>query len=203
MQLGRAVLVVFEGLDGSGKTTAAQVTAGALQARFMTTPPPSVRSFRDSLISSFNGSQEAAQLFYLATVFAAADEIRRSLAGGTSVVVDRYFLSTQAYAAFRGSTLGLDSLGDLLVPADLTVVLEAPLEVRKARLELRGQTTSDRETTAVEANARLLELHAARFSLSVCGRLIRLDTSKLSPAAVATQVVEELAGFGLTSVRQW
>lgn len=41
------------------------------------------------------------------------------------------FLSTQAYAAFRGSQLNLDDTSDLLEPADLTVFLDTPLEVRR------------------------------------------------------------------------
>ena len=125
------MLVVFEGLDGSGKTTCARLLADRLDAALLTTPCPEVRSFRDDLIRSYDGCQEAGQLFYLSTVFDASVRVRGLLRSGRSVVIDRYFLSTQAYAAFRGSQLNLDDTSDLLEPADLTVFLDTPLEVRR------------------------------------------------------------------------
>ena len=186
------VFIVFEGLDGAGKSTAARITAERLDARYLTTPTPAMRVYRDEIISSFGGSQEACQLFYLSTVFAASREVRTLLGQGLSVVLDRYFLSTQAYAAFRGSALLLDDLGDLLHPANLTVFLEAPLAVRHARLIERGESAADRETLAPDADAYLRKAHRRRAGLKVIGRFLSIDTSLLSPEAVAGQVVDEL-----------
>lgn len=178
------VFIAFEGLDGSGKTTLARRTAEELGAAFMTTPSEDVRRYRDDLMTSLGGCQEAAQLFYLATVFAAAREIEAHLKGGRSVVLDRYFLSTQAYAAFRGSALDLDHLAALLVPADLTVFVDAPLAVRIERLSQRGASAADRETMVPAADARLRAEHVARFGLPVVGELAALDSS--------AQTIEEL-----------
>ena len=188
----RPVLVVFEGLDGAGKSTLAAKVAGVLDAHWMTTPSPRVRALRDDLIGSFDGCQEAAQLFYLATVFAASREIAAVLAAGRSVVVDRYFLSTQAYAAFRGSALDVDAFGAALVAADLTVFVEAPLDVRLARMAARGVTAADRETMAPAADARLRLEHEHRFALSVVGRLLRLDSSTADVEALVAKIVDDL-----------
>jgi dTMP kinase len=194
MKAARGVLVVFEGLDGSGKSSAARETARALEAEELTTPSPSVRRFRDQLIRELGTSQEAHQLFYLATVFSASEQARALLERGRSVVLDRYFLSTQAYAAFRGTRLDLDALGahPALIPADLTVLLEAPLEVRRARLAARGASAADRETLSPSAQERLLEEHERRAGLPVVGRLLRIDTSVWSPEGVADRVLEEV-----------
>ena len=70
------IFVVFEGLDGTGKSTCARLVAERLGAELLTTPSPEVRRYRDDLIECYAGSQEAAQLFYLSTVFAASDQIR-------------------------------------------------------------------------------------------------------------------------------
>lgn len=188
----RPGFVAFEGLDGAGKTTLARMTAEALDAELMTTPSPDVRRYRDELIASFAGCQEAGQLFYLATVFAASAEIRARLAAGRSVVLDRYFLSTQAYAAFRGSTLAIDHLGELLVPADLTVFVHAPLDIRLARLAVRGATAADRETMAPAADARLRAEHEQRLDLPVVGRALRLDSSTTPPEALVATVLAAL-----------
>jgi dTMP kinase len=185
--------VVFEGLDGTGKSTCARMVAERLCAEFLTTPSPEVRCYRDDLIRSYAGSQEAAQLFYLSTVFAASDQIRGLLRQGTTVVLDRYFLSTQAYAAFRGSRLRVDDVAALLLPATLTVFLDAPLDVRRQRLSARGQSAADRETLLNEADVRLRVEHHARAQLPVVGRFLAIDTGRASPDEVVDQVVTELA----------
>lgn len=180
------VFVVFEGLDGSGKSTCARRVAERLGARYLTTPSPVVREHRGHIVGSYAGCQEAAQLFYLSTVFAASDEVRCLLEKQVSVVLDRYFLSTQAYAEFRGSRLDIDALGDLLVPADVTVFLDAPLEVRRRRLAARGSSEADRETLSVSADARLRSAHARRTSLSVVGKWFCIDATE------APEVLEHL-----------
>lgn len=168
--------IVFEGLDGSGKSTCAKSLAKKIGAEFMTTPQPRIREFRDELISSFNGCQEACQLFYLSTVFAASAEVAGMLAKGKSAVLDRYFLSTQAYAAFRGSRLIIDSIEQHLTRPDVTVFLDVPLDVRRRRLEGRGDCSSaDKETLGDKADAILREEHTRRSTLSVMGRFVCVD----------------------------
>lgn len=188
----RHCFVVFEGLDGSGKTTCARRTAEILDAVYLTTPSPRVREYRDDLIASFGGSQEAAQLFYLSTVFAASDKVRSLIERGRAVVLDRYFLSTQAYAEFRGSKLDLDSLGRMLVPADLTVFVEAPLAIRQMRLADRGISAADRETMGDAADARLRAAHTSRTGLAVVGRFVSVDAGQMSPDEVTETVLSEL-----------
>ena len=128
-------------------------------------------------------------------MFAASEEVRHLLGQGLSVVLDRYILSTQAYAAFRGSGLQLDSLGDLLHPADLTVFLEAPLTVRRPRLLKRGESAADRETLTPDADANLREAHRRRAGLKVIGRYLPIDTSVFSPDEVTKKVQDEMARY--------
>jgi dTMP kinase len=187
------VFVVFEGLDGSGKSTCARLVAERLDAELMTTPSVAVRAYREDLIASFAGCQEAHQLFYLSTVFAASARVRELLARKRSVVLDRYFLSTQAYAAFRGSRLAVDQLQSHLRPADLTVYLDVPLATRRARLSERHTTSADRETMRRDADAELRKTHVSRFSLPVVGQLLHLDADRLSPDEAAERVLDRLA----------
>jgi dTMP kinase len=188
----RPVFVVFEGLDGSGKSTCARGVAERLGARYMTTPSPVVRAHRDHVVGSYAGCQEAAQLFYLSTVFAASDEVRCLLDNTVSVVLDRYFLSTQAYAEFRGSRLDVDALGDSLVSADVTVFLDVPLEVRRRRLEARGSSMADRETLSAPADRHLRAAHARRAALSVVGRWLCVDAATETPEALQDLVVRAI-----------
>jgi dTMP kinase len=188
----RPVFVVFEGLDGTGKTTCARRTAELLGAQFLTTPSPSVRRFRDDLLRDLGASQEARQLFYLATVFAASEEVRALLATGRSVVLDRYFLSTQAYAEFRGSRLRVDELQERLLPADVTVLLEASLETRRSRIAARGGSVADGETLSVGADAYLREAHLRRLAFPVIGSALRMRTDAMGPGEIASDVLAAL-----------
>jgi len=185
--------IVFEGLDGSGKSTCAAQLAKHIGAELMTTPSTRVRRYRDDLIESLGSSQEARQLFYLATVFAASDEVAALLQRGRSVVLDRYFLSTQAYAAFRGSRLVGDDAQRLLQPADVTFYVDTPLAVRVARLHRRGTSAADLETVAAGADARLREEHLRRAHLDVVGRFVRVAGDVGSPRDVLHRVLAELA----------
>jgi dTMP kinase len=184
--------IVFEGLDGSGKSTTARRCAERLGARYMTTPSPSVREYRESLIDALGCCPEAPQLFYMATVFAASQEIGELLAAGESVVLDRYYLSTQAYAQFRGSTLDLDTLSNALRPATLTVFLDAPLHVRRERVVRRGASRADRETLSPEADRQLRALHFQRRELAVVGELLTLDSHAHEADACVDLVLAKL-----------
>jgi thymidylate kinase len=96
------MFIVVQGVDGFGKSTSALHVASWLGAEFLMTPSTAARLYRDELVRSLGPSQEACQLFYLATLIAASAGATRLLQRGRSVVREHYFVSTQAYAAFRG-----------------------------------------------------------------------------------------------------
>lgn len=192
MPLVRPAFIVFEGLDGTGKSTCARRTADLLEAEYLTTPASTLRPHRDEIVRSLGASQEACQLFYLSTVFAASEEARALVAAGRSVVLDRYFLSTQAYAEFRGSRLDVDSIGAILLPANITVYLTAPLGIRRERLAARGESAADRETLHPAADDLLRVAHERRSEFPVLGQLLRIDTSVSGPDDVAARVLAAL-----------
>lgn len=186
----RPVFVVFEGLDGSGKTTCAKLTAEALDAAFMQTPSGPLRQHRGDLLASFDGCQEAAQHLYQASVFDASRRVRRHLDQGRSVVLDRYYLSTEAYAAFRGSKIRHDDQCSSLTPADVTVFLHAPLSVRRSRIHGRETITdADTETLSEAADARLRAEHSSRANLPIVGEFMSLDSSMMSEAEIVGRVL--------------
>lgn len=194
MNVRRPSFIVFEGLDGAGKTTCAKELAKRLDAELMTTPPPEVRDYRDELIQSLGESQEARQLFYLSTVFAVSDRVSMLLEQGRSVVLDRYFLSTQAYASFRGSRLDLDDQQRMIRPADFTIFLEASLQTRVERLERRGMTAEDLDSLSPAGEAGLLSEYQRRAEMKVVGRLIQIENEGDSPAEAVERILGELAG---------
>ena len=188
------VFLVLEGLDGSGKTTVAKRAAEIIGARYMTTPSEAVRAHREAIVTSFGPSQEAAQLFYLATVLAASREVEACLTSGVSVVLDRYFLSTQVYAEFRGSQLRIeDEIERLLRPADFTIFLDASLDLRRSRMAQRADTSAaDRETYDLVADSMLRAGYELRLENQIVGNLIRVDTSQGDANEVAAYLVRQI-----------
>ena len=189
------VLIVFEGLDGVGKSICAKRTAETLGAYYLKTPSGPLLDHRDSIIKSFGGCQEAAQLLYLASVANASQIVKRHLAAGQSIVLDRYLLSTLVYADFRGSTLRIDdALSDVLHSADLTVFLDAPLAIRRKRICERSTVLSaeDAETLSDSGDKLLREGYRRRFEIPTAGQVLVLDSSQLDIEQVVRAVAAEL-----------
>ena len=145
-------LVVFEGVEGAGKTTqldrliARLAGAGVAYKKFREPGgTPLGNWIRDGLLGQDWAVEPRAEalLFMASRAQLVADEVRPALADGTLVLLDRFFLSTYAYQ------IGGRGLGDVdvraanalatggLVP-DLTVLLTVPARLGLARAEHRG-----------------------------------------------------------------
>jgi len=154
MQGHRGLLVVFEGAEGVGKSTQLARLAERLRARARTvrllrepggTPlGDEVRRILLDPRSDVDARTEAL-LFMASRAQLVAQVVRPTLATGTDVLLDRFFLSTYAYqVAGRGlpsaevraaNTLATNGL----VP-DLTIVLTLPRGEGLRRAVSRGST---------------------------------------------------------------
>ena len=154
------LLIVFEGIDGTGKSTQVRLLAEALRARgctvvttFEPTNGPHGRRIRElfSSRSSLSRTEELA-LFMADRRQHVAEVIAPALAAGQVVISDRYYLST---AAYQGAA-GLDpeeiiAANEAFAPVpDCVLLLEAPIAVGRHRIEsIRGEVLNDfeQETT--------------------------------------------------------
>lgn len=141
--------IVFEGIDGCGKTTLvkglAEHLAGQGAPPLLLREPGSTalgESLRDLLLRHGTGSLEPwteALLFTAARAEMVATRILPALAGGGTVLLDRYFYSTMAYQG-GGSRLGIEPLLRMNMDAcrgalpDAVVFLRTSLDVAAARL---------------------------------------------------------------------
>ncbi len=188
----RPLFVVFEGLDGTGKSTLASVVAKQLGAELLSTPPAELGGVRPVVDELYRGHPVASQQFYASTLAFASDRAREALARSESVVVDRYVLSTLVYDALRPGAVPLDTIVETLAVPDVTVFVKVPEEVRRERLASRGNLTpADREALdhAPELLVRYEELLADR----PCGRVLRLVNDG-SPDAGVRRVLAFLEG---------
>ena len=188
------LFVVVEGLDGTGKSTVAAELASRLDATLLATPQQELQSLRGLADQTFGPGSISRTLFYAATVLAASQMARAEIQAGRPVVMDRYWLTTMAYARVQGRDVSLPQVEAQLLPPDVTVYLTAPPSVRRERLTDRGTLSDhdrfscrDREGEAL--NAAYLELSCSPLA----GRFVQVD---------ATGEVEQVVTAALAEVRR-
>lgn len=189
----RGLLIALEGLDGTGKSTAARGLAASLGAAPLSTPGTALAEARAVLDAAFVRDPIAAQLFYASTVVAASGDADRIVASGRDVVVDRYWLSTVVNAPLRGDSVALPQIERLLRPADVTFVLELEEPIRRARLAARGMTAHDRRTLEPELAGHLRHSYRAELRRPVAGRGLVVDVTGLDEAALVATLVHLVA----------
>ena len=138
----RGLLVVFEGLDQSGKQTQAERLRDRLEAVGRTVRLLSFPSYEThiggeidvALKGECDYASDTIQLLYVANRFEWKPEIERELAKGTVVVCDRYLASSVAYGeAFGLDGAWLSEIQRYLPQPDLTVLLDIEPQVSASR----------------------------------------------------------------------
>lgn len=170
--------ITFEGGDGAGKTTQAEMLAGWLTSRGMevvrTRDPggtPLGVAVRELLLHGEHVDERAEALLYAADrAQNLAEVVRPALSRGAAVVQDRYIDSSLAYQG-AGRPLPSSEIRTLnewategLWPR-LTVLLDVSPELAAARRKAAGQQADRLEREAAEFHRRVregfLELAAA------------------------------------------
>ena len=132
--MAKSLIVAFEGLDGVGKTSLAQAVAQALGVGYISTPPTDAQGQR-SLFEDEPFS-DASLLYYLSWVKRVDQDACRGRYGRL-VICDRYLGSTMAYFGAAGNDVERFLRACSIQAPDLTVLVTAAEEVRRARLEKR------------------------------------------------------------------
>ncbi|MEY8239601.1 MAG: deoxynucleoside kinase [Cycloclasticus sp.] len=167
------MFIVIEGLDGTGKSTAAKTLAKALGGKFLTTPLDKFKTVRPELEEIYSDESLARQLFYASTAVSSSNRVSEELTQNDCVIIDRYWLSTQVCHSWRtaGEYFLLPEVEASILKPDLTVYLNISLEERIKRLGGRSNNTEeDRLTTNVVANAKLNELYLSYSDSSFVGQ---------------------------------
>lgn len=177
-------VIALEGIDCAGKTTTAKLLADSLGGIVYATPPRHYLQKRTEVDRS--ASDEDHYQFYLLGVVEASGEIAE-LRKNSTVILDRYWVTTVAYHRAMGVHAKLADFGDIVLP-DVTVYLTVNREVQISRFKQRGMTPGDRrmfnKINRIKAEYELL------FANNPC--VIRVDTSAAKPRRVANLILQQL-----------
>lgn len=140
------MFVAIEGLDAVGKTTLVNELASFYGGIAMDTPGLALRSVADRVLAALGDHQTSRCLFYAASVLTAGRKARELANAGQVVFMDRYWLSTIAYARARGVSVDLRALESIVPVPDLTALIILDEAERRRRLADRPNTAEDLET---------------------------------------------------------
>jgi len=199
--------IVLEGIDGSGTTTQAALLVAELSRRGVNavatcepTPGPVGKLIRSALkreLVSEAGGPHALPWTSMALLFAAdrldhvESFIAPELARGTTVVCDRYVLSSLAYQSAtspegEAALPWIRTLNACALRPDVTIVLDVPEDVARARRERRGGRPELFEVQ--ELQRRLALLYARAEELLVGERVVHVEDGSVE--AVAARILE-------------
>ncbi len=195
----RGILITFEGLDGSGKTTQLHLLARRLRAEgrtvVETAEPGGTRvglAIREILLDAANQalSPQSELLLYCASRAQNVEElIRPALARGSVVLSDRFTDSTLAYqGSARGLGMGtvqdLDRIATGALKPDITFLLDLDVNASLARVVEPNRM----ERQALAFHARVAEAYRELAALEP-GRIRCVDAGQ-PPTAVAGRIWE-------------
>ena len=182
-------LIVFEGLDQSGKQTQAELLRDRLKAEGrkarLVSFPDYATSIGEEIARALQGEREygpdVMQLLYIANRYERKPDLQRWLDGGLVLVCDRYVASSVAY----GEAFGLD-------PAWLSDVQKfLPLPAVTILLDIAPETAVHRKSVDRDRYERDLALQArvrdSYYRQAAEGGWVRLDGER-PKAAIADDV---------------
>jgi dTMP kinase len=151
----RGLLIAFEGIDGTGKSTQLPLLADWLRGQgcaVVETREPTDGPYGREIRALYRdrsrvSRQRELELFVLDRRQHVTECILPSLEQGRIVLTDRYYFSTAAYQGAGGSDANAIFAANAFAPEpDLVLLLTLPVDEGVARIrDLRGETLNDFE----------------------------------------------------------
>lgn len=196
------MLIVFEGIDGSGKETQVNAIAEHFKSQrmqFILKKYPSGRTkeVKSHLLGEKELSPEDLFVHFLKDIRADQFEIQDAVSKGKFAVLDRYVFSTLAY---QGVALGYErgkaaimQMGFL--SPDLVILLDVePAEGMKRKAGMKALDRFERDFEFLgKVRENYLRMERERF---LCDSWLKIDASA-SPKDISLQIQKEITSFVL------
>jgi dTMP kinase len=177
-------LIAIEGGDGAGTTTQTRRLAEWLAATgraVHATREPSTGPIGQLLRRVLAGEHAPVDAAAVALLFAAdrldhlAREVEPARAAGQIVLTDRYRLSSLVYQSLSVERALVVEINRRAPPADLTLLVDVPVEVAAARRRARGGADELFDDAATQARVRAGYLAEAERARAAGERLVVVD----------------------------
>lgn len=202
-----AKFIVFEGIDGAGKTTQIQLLAAALEERGIKTnisAEPTKLPIGVKIREKLSGRVESTPI-EMAELFAADRAmhnthpecgINKFLSDGITAISDRYYYSSMAY---QGAYIGLQKVMELnlgnpdIRHPDLCIFLDLTPEKSLERINAAG-----RETTEIYETYEILEQTRNKF-FDILNKMEELGDKivKIDASGTIEEVAEKILAAAL------
>ena len=166
-EVKRGKLIVFEGIDGVGKSTQIKKLTSYLEeeghevvASFEPTNGEYGAAIRQTASTGRLSLEEEYRLFSLDRQEHVAQLIEPSLAAGKYVLLDRYYFSTLAYQGARGGDIGKMRAEQeaFAIQPDLVLLLDLTVEESLKRIGARGNSNGEAGADAFENEEMLTKV---------------------------------------------
>jgi len=194
----RGLFVTFEGVEGSGKTTQAELLGQVLESRspvVVREPGGTELGERMREVLLFGGMlidpEAEMYLFMAARSQLISEVIKPALEDGRIVIADRYHDSTLAY---QGGGRGLSTSWPPAFPKpDVTFLLELPVEGGRLRQLVAGKKADRVESEPSDFHERVAAAYA-RLAESEPQRFVRIDArdTRENVHSIVKQRVDEM-----------
>ena len=155
------MLIVIEGIDGSGKSTHARLLADYFESKSRKvvvshepTSGPFGQKLRDSAFTGRLSPDEELELFLADRRHHLENLVNPALENGEVVILDRYYFSTMAYQGARGfDPQAIKEMNEKFAPRpDFLFILDIPIDLALDRIGIR-----DGQANAFEKKEDLLK----------------------------------------------
>ena len=178
----RGLFITFEGTEGSGKTTQAELLGEWLSPRdpvVVREPGGTELGVKIREVLLFGGlaidAEAEMYLFMASRRQLIAEVIEPALSRGQVVIADRYHDSTLAY---QGGARGVPTTWPPTFPRpDVTFLLEGPVEAGLGRHEQAGKAKDRMERESLEFHRKVGEAYE-RLAAAEPDRFVRLDATR-------------------------
>ncbi|MBS3150129.1 hypothetical protein J4455_05600 [Candidatus Woesearchaeota archaeon] len=180
--------ILFEGIDGSGKTTLAKKLADRVEGVYYDSPPECIRDIKEKGIIT---SDEIRLQYYLLGNIIASEEIKNILKTN-HVVCDRYIYSTMADHSVRLER-EIRINPNLLFP-DYIIYTKANLKIIEERLLMRDGRIKKGEIKFLDKVAQKIEFLLRYDNELLLGNknVIYVDTTNRDPEGLVDLIVKQI-----------